>query len=248
MQSGGLALEALPGQRQLPCIRGGLLALLWPTRMRALLLDLYDTIARVDFSVISPRLSEGLGVDIDTLFRAFVATKVARNTGQCGSFAGDLAALAQAAGVGAKPSHLSQLADEVIELAKCNVHLYDDVVPTLERLRAAGIRLAVVSNCDHVTRPVVSALGLGALVDQIVLSCEVGWCKPDPRILRAALERLDVPPHEAGFVDDQRAFVAAARSLGLRSFQMLRSADGPRAAAKERVVSDLSPLCALLIP
>ena len=233
-------------RRRFFCIRRGLLGLLWPTRMRALLLDLYDTIARVDFSVISPRLSEGLGVDVNTLFRAFVATKLPRNTGQYRSFAGDLDALAQAAGVRASPGHLSQLADEVTELSKHNVHLYDDVVPTLSRFRAAGIKLAIVSNCDHVTRPVVSALGLGSLVDDIVLSCEVGWCKPDPRIWQTALARLDVPPHEAGFVDDQGAFVAAARAIGLRSFQMLRSADAPRAAG-ETVVFELASLLTILI-
>ena len=55
--------------------------------------------------------------------------------------------------------------------------LYDDVVPFLESLRAAGVPTAFVSNCAENTRPLLDSLGLSDLVDHLVLSCEIGAAK-----------------------------------------------------------------------
>ena len=51
--------------------------------------------------------------------------------------------------------------------------------------------------------------------DHIVASCDVRLLKPDPRIFRLALERLEVTAGEAIMVDDQLPNVAAARELGM---------------------------------
>jgi HAD superfamily hydrolase (TIGR01509 family) len=53
--------------------------------------------------------------------------------------------------------------------------------------------------------------------DLIVGSAYEGIMKPDPRIFRRTLERLDCPPEAAVFVDDMFANVEAARALGLWS-------------------------------
>lgn len=49
----------------------------------------------------------------------------------------------------------------------------------------------------------------------IVDSSEVGLRKPDPQIYRLTCERLGVDPARAAFVDDIKANVEGARSLGL---------------------------------
>jgi glucose-1-phosphatase len=54
-----------------------------------------------------------------------------------------------------------------------------------------------------------------------ILSHEVGALKPDARIFQAALTRAGVEAERALFVDDQAANVAAARDLGIDSFQFL---------------------------
>jgi FMN phosphatase YigB (HAD superfamily) len=86
----------------------------------------------------------------------------------------------------------------------------------------AGYRLAIVSNASCEAGGVVSALGLDALVDAVILSCDVGWLKPEPAILQAALERLDVQTERALLVDDVAANLDAAASLGLRTALMAR--------------------------
>ena len=51
--------------------------------------------------------------------------------------------------------------------------------------------------------------------DEIIISAEVGMAKPDPRIYRLALQRLDTVPGEAVFVDDFAENVEAARAVGV---------------------------------
>lgn len=57
--------------------------------------------------------------------------------------------------------------------------------------------------------------GVRELADAVVLSCDVGYAKPDPRIYTDALQRLGAEPAEALFVDDTPGHVEAARSLGM---------------------------------
>ena len=79
---------------------------------------------------------------------------------------------------------------------------YPDAAPALGRLRLMGIRSAVVSNWDVSLRDVLSEVGLGGLVDEIVVSAEVGAKKPDPAIVEFALRRLRCPAGKALLVGD----------------------------------------------
>ena len=54
-----------------------------------------------------------------------------------------------------------------------------------------------------------------ALFDAVVLSCDLGFVKPDPRMYRAVCERLQVAPEEALYVDDIDRYVAGATDVGM---------------------------------
>ncbi|WP_309246051.1 HAD family hydrolase [Verrucosispora sioxanthis] len=86
---------------------------------------------------------------------------------------------------------------------------YPDTVPTLAALRAADVRVAVVSNIGFDIRPLFDAWGLAELVDAHVLSYEVGRCKPDPAIFWRACGMLGVDPEEALMVGDSPADAGA---------------------------------------
>jgi putative hydrolase of the HAD superfamily len=89
-----------------------------------------------------------------------------------------------------------------------------ELVTLLRRLRGRA-RTAIVSNSWPQLRARMAAAGLLDIVDEIVLSAEAGWAKPDARIYAAALRRLSAAPGDALFVDDTPGHVAAAEALGL---------------------------------
>jgi HAD superfamily hydrolase (TIGR01509 family) len=79
---------------------------------------------------------------------------------------------------------------------------YADTLPTLQALRAAGVPTAVISNIGFDIRDICAALGFADLVDEFVLSYEVGRCKPDPAIFLQACGLLGVDPERALMVGD----------------------------------------------
>lgn len=81
---------------------------------------------------------------------------------------------------------------------------------TLGALRAAGVPVAVVSNIGFDIRPLAADLGIGDLLDEYVLSYEVGRCKPDPAIFRKACALLRADPERTLMVGDTPADAGAA--------------------------------------
>ena len=210
----------------------------------ALLVDLYDTLVWTDWSLLSQRLTRRLGVAPATLMDAFESTSLHRGTGRYGSVAGDLGAVLAACGVPGSESLLGDLAAETVDFMQRNVHLYDDVLPVLRKLRASGTRIALVSNCDHATRPILETLDLEREVDALVLSCEVGSAKPDAPIFLEAMRRLGVDAPDSLFVDDQERFLDGAVALGIRAARIARRGDDPgdRRPAGHRVINSLTEL------
>jgi putative hydrolase of the HAD superfamily len=88
------------------------------------------------------------------------------------------------------------------------------LIAGLRRLRARAT-ITIVSNAWPDIRVGLAGAGLLELADTVVLSCEVGYAKPDPRIYATALHSVHAEPADALFIDDTPGHVGAARSLGL---------------------------------
>lgn len=111
---------------------------------------------------------------------------------------------------GLSAAHAEALYARCVDPAEWTV--YPDTVAVLNRLRANGIRTAVVSNIAWDIRSVIHNAGTGA--DEFVLSFEVGAAKPDLAIFHAALARLGVDADEAIMVGDSEENDGAARAAG----------------------------------
>jgi epoxide hydrolase-like predicted phosphatase len=57
--------------------------------------------------------------------------------------------------------------------------------------------------------------------NQVIISAEVGVTKPDPRIYRIALGRLEVQPYEAVFIDDFAENLEGAQAVGLHTIHFM---------------------------
>jgi HAD superfamily hydrolase (TIGR01509 family) len=111
-------------------------------------------------------------------------------------------------------------------------HLWCRTMPgtaeSLDRLRAAGFRLAVVSNSDGRVEEALAAAGIRDRFDVILDSALVGVEKPDPAIFRAALTALGVAPEEALYVGDlYEVDVVGARAAGIEAVLLVTEADAP---------------------
>jgi HAD superfamily hydrolase (TIGR01509 family) len=93
---------------------------------------------------------------------------------------------------------------------------YPDTRAALERLRAARIPVAIVSNIAWDIRRVFDRFGITDLVDEFVLSYLEGVVKPDQKIFQTACERLDVRPEDALMIGDSAEADGAAASIGAR--------------------------------
>jgi putative hydrolase of the HAD superfamily len=94
--------------------------------------------------------------------------------------------------------------------------LFPEVIPTLEALRAEGIRMVVISNFVDTLRAVCELHQVAGYFDDIIASVTTGAMKPDPRIFRVALRRLGVAAEDAWHVGDNYwADVLGSRAAGM---------------------------------
>jgi putative hydrolase of the HAD superfamily len=93
----------------------------------------------------------------------------------------------------------------------------DGAVPTLEELRARGLRTGLITNCSSETPALWAASPLAPLVDACVFSCREGARKPERRLYETAAQRLGVRPEACVYVGDGNDDeLAGAARVGMR--------------------------------
>jgi putative hydrolase of the HAD superfamily len=103
-----------------------------------------------------------------------------------------------------------------------SLELWNSVLPgvpdALARLRAAGLRLVVVSNADGTVEEGLTRAGLRPHLHAVVDSQVVGFEKPDPRIFTHALGLFGSDPARTLHVGDfYAADVLGARAAGVHA-------------------------------
>jgi len=90
-----------------------------------------------------------------------------------------------------------------------------EVYKLAESLRAHGIRTGILSNIFAMNAEVLRAQGSYEGFDPVILSCEVGYAKPDQEFYDVALEQLGLPASEILFIDDQQKCLGPAKAMGM---------------------------------
>ncbi|ORM31899.1 HAD family hydrolase [Williamsia sp. 1135] len=119
---------------------------------------------------------------------------------------------------------------------------FDDTAAELQRLRDAGWRLALLTNCD---RDIIGAAQrrLRTPVDAIVTAEDVGAYKPDHRHFRRFAETFD--PRPGNWVHVAQSYfhdMVPAAALGIPRVWVNRRAENDDPAIVDAVVADLSRL------
>ena len=108
--------------------------------------------------------------------------------------------------------------------------LDSNAAEVLRSLRERGIKTAIVSNTPwgspaDAWRGELKRLGLLEAVDAAVFCVDVGWRKPHRAPFDHALSLLNVAPHEALFVgDDRRWDVIGAQNAGIQPVLLAKDA------------------------
>jgi len=197
-------------------------------RPTAILLDVGDTMVRPDPSwrdvyarVFTTRGIEATADEFESAFRA--AWKVWAHEGpfeatEEGSFQRLMALdrlVFDRLGYGDLPDEFFRDIDLAFR-ERSAFYVFPDVIPALDALQAAGLRLAVVSNWGWAAPELLQTLELARHFEVLSISARVGYQKPHPAIFEHALDLLGLPATEALHVgDDPTADVLGAGRVGI---------------------------------
>lgn len=124
--------------------------------------------------------------------------------------------------------------------------LYPQVRATLTALRAAGVRLALVTNKEaRYTQAVLDAHQLDQAFDRVVCGDTLAVKKPNPAGIESCLQQFGVAPERALFVGDSSIDVATARNAGIAVWVLpygYNMGQPIAASAPDRVIVDVGAL------
>ena len=94
-------------------------------------------------------------------------------------------------------------------------HYFEGTVEIMKQLKKAGYPLYGLSNWSAETFPIAQEkYDFFNLLDDRVISGEVGLIKPEPEIFELLLQKIGRPAHECLFIDDASANIEQAQNLG----------------------------------
>ena len=179
--------------------------------MRAVIFDLWDTLARWDvegWEALYGRMAEHVGMEKEEFRAHWDSFRPNRDRGP-------IREAFHAAGFEQHTEELMRMRREVIERELVPV---DGSLETLRALRERGLRVGLISACSQEVPDHWAETAFAELIEEPIFSCSVGLNKPDARIYHLACERLGVEPGEAVFVGDgANDELAGAERAGLRA-------------------------------
>ncbi|MGA7669302.1 MAG: HAD-IA family hydrolase [Nitrolancea sp.] len=131
-----------------------------------------------------------------------------------------------------------EIAHEMIEHP--SIDLFPDVVSTLERFSADGLKLGVISNGWPSLDRQLQMVGIRDFFDVLVVSAHVGSRKPESRIFEVALKEMDLPAGSVLLVDDALENVVAAEKLGMQGVVVQRADAAPNGYSAVKTLDEIS--------
>lgn len=177
-----------------------------------------------------------LGLDRDVYRREWGALHERRMTGAIASYAEALRRILAGQGAPCDEQALQELYERRVAEKKAAFRGIDpDVFALLERLKRAGAKLALISNCTEEEVQGWADSGLAPYFDEVLFSYRVGLAKPDAAIYRLACERLGAAEAQCAFIGDggsdelngaSRAGMRAYRAVWYLPLSMRERTDG----------------------
>ena len=229
--------------------------------MRAIVFDFFGTLtdprAEINRRPAFEATAAALGVPPDRFWAAMGASYPKRIVGHYGGTRSTLAAIARQCGVSPTESEL----DAAVAVQETGAERVRPPRPgalaLLDRLRAAGFRLGLISDCSSELCEAWPTTPYAPRIDAPVFSWQEGYGKPDQRLYTTAADRLGVSPAHCWYVGDGGSHEhAGARQAGMQPVLVTNAAfpevrhlrTNPDPYRPTATIDDLTALPALLTP
>lgn len=97
---------------------------------------------------------------------------------------------------------------------KDKYHLNKELIEIIKELKNSGYKIALLSNNSLELRQKLMEDNILDLFEEIVISAEVGYQKPQPEIFNILFKKLEIKPNEVVFIDDSLKSLEGADSIG----------------------------------
>lgn len=195
--------------------------------IRALLFDLYDTLAVIDtkiYRAVKAEMATRSGLPVNEFLMTWKKYTQPSARGELLTAEERVARVINDLGGIPEIRLVQQIASLEYELQMKKVALFDTVYETLEYCKQSGVKIGLVTNAPNTTRSVPNILGIERFFDVLVFSFSVGVLKPDSRIYLVACEKLEVKPSECIFIGDGNdRELDGAKSLGMTTVMIDQS-------------------------
>jgi putative hydrolase of the HAD superfamily len=191
--------------------------------LEGVLIDLYGTlvpaVSRLNRASHLHAMAKILGVDPVSFENDWAESIGERVFGHLGSLEETVVAIAGRQGIRPASDGVRRAVEIRLAFSRSTLDSCGPVLPGLDALRAAGLRLAVVSDCSEETARLWPSTLLGERIKATVFSCSEGVCKPNPTMYRLALERLGLPSGRCAYVGDGGSReLTGATAMGLAAY------------------------------
>jgi len=152
-------------------------------------------------------------------------------------------------GVDFTSDEIRPMVDRLVRIWHKGMYLDPETVSVLRKLKENYL-VGLITNWEHTPRiyELVDELGMCDLFDSIVVSDDVGYAKPDPRIFHIALDEHGLKPYEAVYVGDMDVDVQGALAAGLRPVLIQRNdVNGTWDPYSDKKDTDYDPKIVLVI-
>lgn len=102
------------------------------------------------------------------------------------------------------------------------VDLYDEVYELIKQLKKKNLQIYVLSNTSSIFHILLDSVlsKVSSVLDGYVISCEVKMMKPQKEIYLSLVNKYQLDIKDCIFLDDLEENVEAARTLGIKAFQI----------------------------
>ena len=192
--------------------------------MKAVVFDLFETLITEwgHEKYTTRRMCADLGLPYEAA-RPFWEAMHERQYRGTLSFGDSLRELSAALGLDvdeARIAHVTEMRRRT--KAACFDALHPEILPMLDALRAQGMRLAILSNCSGEEVACIRKSVLAPYFDAIILSHEMGVCKPEAAIYMLTADALGVGCDDCIFVGDGGSReLYGAEAVGMRAYRAM---------------------------